>query len=303
MVCLVAACASVVSQAEEPVILETDSFSAVQAESLRLGKKYGNDKVLLVFDIDNTLLAMRQDLGSDPWFTWQDNLPENHPWRVGNFKELLRAQGVLFAISSMRVTDPAHQPGTVQQLRKAGFTTLLLTSRGFRFRDATRRELQANGYDFSESTLTLCAGFPGPYLPYEPGQIEQSGISRQEARMWLPKKGSDPVEIRKSNPVSYSEGVYMTAGQHKGAMLRMLLHKSGNVGRFRAIVFVDDHAKHTEAMSRAFEDQGLKLVCFRYSREDANVRRFNENQGSAKLRATRAWFRLKHSLNRHTLSN
>ena len=37
------------------------------------------EHVLLVLDIDNTLLAMNQDLGSDQWFEWQRYLLDHEP--------------------------------------------------------------------------------------------------------------------------------------------------------------------------------------------------------------------------------
>jgi hypothetical protein len=278
-----------------------DSFVEVQAESLRLGKKHGNKNVLLVFDIDNTLLAMRQDLGSDQWFAWQEKLGDDDPQKIGKFSKLLQVQGLLYAISSMRPTHPG-QPEIVRQLRDAKFPILLLTSRGYDFRDATRRELLRNGYDFRKHTLAPKKEYPGPYSPYDPTKIEQSGISNLEALLLLPD-GSKPPNIRSDRPVSYSEGLYLTAGQSKGAMLRMLLHRSGNVGKFKSIVFVDDQPKHTKSIRQAFRyHSGVELVTFRYSREDANVRRFKEDRCGEKCRTTHAWRHLERTLNAVTHS-
>lgn len=273
------------------------SFSEVQSEALRLSASYGKEKVLLVFDIDNTLLAMQRDLGSDQWYAWQRSLPEHDPWRVSH---LLQTQGFLYDVSSMRATEPVCQPKVVRQLQQAGFTTLLLTSRGHEFRDPTRRELLANGYDFRESTLTPRAGYPDSYSPYDVSLIEQSGISRQEAEQWIPGDGGEP--FAKPRPVSYQQGVYMTAGQNKGVMLRMILHKSDNVGKYSAIVFVDDQPRHTEHVRQAFANQNVELVTFRYTREDANVHRFNENRCCEKYCATLALCRLNQSPNSANVS-
>ena len=53
--------------------LETSSFEEIQKKVYELGKKYGPKNVLVVLDIDNTVLKMNQDLGSDQWFTWQQD--------------------------------------------------------------------------------------------------------------------------------------------------------------------------------------------------------------------------------------
>ncbi len=273
------------------------SFDEVQAEAVRLAElEGGQDKVLLVFDIDNTLLAMNQDLSSDQWFNWQQTLPKYDSRRVGDFDELLRVQRLLYAISSMRATEPIRQPEAVGQLQEAGFTTLVLTSRGYDIRDATRRELLANGYDFHKSRLVPLEGFAGPYYPYDVSHIEQSGITKHEAQQWLADPLS-PDQFEQPRKVSYSEGVYMVAGQNKGVMLRMLLHKSGNFENFKHIVFVDDNPKNTKDVRDAFQNQKVNMVTFRYTREDGNARRFNENQKCEKHCAAMALMRIRKALN------
>jgi len=286
---------------------EADNFSVVEKEAMRLGKANGgNDKVLLVFDVDNTLLAMRQDLGSAQWFAWQADLPADDPQKVGDFSKLLRIQSLLYSVSSMRPTQP-DQPKIVKRLQNSGFKTLLLTSRGFDLRDATRRELRANGYDFEKSALPItgekaASGFDGPYCPYDASKIELSGVSRKEGGRWLGVRNSDPVKIKTPRPISYSEGVCMTAGQHKGMMLRMLLHRSNNIGKFKAIVFVDDGPHHVKNVIEAFENQDVEVVGFRYSREDPNVDRFKENRSGEKDRALKAWKELSKTLETVTSS-
>ena len=44
---------------------ETSDLADVTADTLRLIEKTGRQNILVVFDIDNTLLAMEQGLGSD----------------------------------------------------------------------------------------------------------------------------------------------------------------------------------------------------------------------------------------------
>jgi hypothetical protein len=76
----------------------------------------------------------------------------------------------------------------------------------------------------------------------------------------------------------------MTAGQHKGVMLRTLLHRTDS--SFKAIVFVDDHKEHTVRVQAAFRDQPVRVVTFRYGKEDENVKRFIAGDKSA---VSQAW--------------
>ena len=273
-------------------------FEQVQAEAIRLAElSGGSQNVLLVFDIDNTLLAMNQDLGSDQWYDWQKSLPDDDPWNVKNLlgEELLDVQGFLYSVGSMRATDPLNQSRIVRELQQAGFSTLLLTSRGPEFRDATWRELLANGYDFRESTIAPRGGYPDSYLPYEQDEPAESGITKTEAEQWLGDT--------KPRRVSYREGIYMTAGQHKGAMLRMLLHRTGNEDKFSHLIFVDDNARHTASVRAAFSPiNNATAVTFHYTREDSNVFRFKENRCCEKYCATMAVFQLRRCVNRTNVS-
>lgn len=278
-----------------------NAFEEVQAQALRLAKLAGGaEQILLVFDIDNTLLAMKQDLSIDQWFNWQQTLPEGDWRRVGDFPELLRVQRFLYAISSMRPTEPGLQPKIVKRLQKTGFKTLLLTSRAYDVRDATRRELLANGYDFRKSSMSP-SGFAGPYVPYDVTDIEKSGITYDEAHKWL-TDSNNADHLQDPREVSYNEGVYMVAGQNKGVMPRMLLHKANSVGKYRHIVFVDDNPENTRDVRDAFENQRVNIVTFRYAREDANVQRFSENRSCEKHFAALALQQIREALNSTNVS-
>ena len=57
----------------------TADFSRVVDKSKELVEKYSKENVLVVVDVDNTLLAMNQDLGSDQWYNWQSGLLKDDP--------------------------------------------------------------------------------------------------------------------------------------------------------------------------------------------------------------------------------
>ena len=82
-------------------------------------------------------------------------------------------------------------------------------------------------------------------------------------------------------------GVFLCSGQHKGGLLRMLvtLRKL----RYKAILFVDDHAKHTQRVRDAWKGRGVEVVTYRYARMDKQVQRFSE---SDKAKVTAQWKKL-----------
>lgn len=282
--CLIV-CLLIVPRSPASEMLETDDFQVVRTKAIELGKQFGNKNVLLVFDIDNTLLAMNQELGSDQWFNWQRALLDkktDSPHRVaGDFAGLVRASRLLFALSRM-YPPQSETPGIVVDLQKQGFPTLLLTSRDYGCRDATHRVMKENRYDFAKSALRVPDRWKGLYLPYDPDDVEASGISAGEAKRF---------GLRDPGEVSYEEGILMTAGQHKGAMLRMILARSGR--RFSAVIFVDDHEKNTRRVFEAMAGRGIEVLTYRYGREDEKVERFHQGD---KWAVTKQWKDLQETL-------
>ncbi|MEM8733127.1 MAG: DUF2608 domain-containing protein [Planctomycetota bacterium] len=248
----------------------TADFLRVVDKSKELATRYGNDEVLVVFDIDNTLLAMNQDLGSDQWFNWQSQLMKDEPDSpdlvADDFAGLLEVQGTLFALSKMHPPEP-KLPDHIAAIQKLDVTTVVLTSRGFAYRDAAERELNRNGYDLASSALRIQEQ-RGLFMPFDPEQPDAHGLSPEIIEGIQGRLG----------PVTYSNGIYMTAGQHKGYMLRTLLARAKTKKQFKAILFVDDHEKHTIRMHAAYEDSPVHLVTFHYTREAGNASNFHASQ-------------------------
>ena len=261
----------------------TPEFATAVEQVDEFAKQYGPENVLLVIDLDNTLLAMNQDLGSDQWFTWQEalqNRDKTNPELVASeFGGLLEIQGILFTLSAMHPPE-TDLPDMVEDLAKRKITTVVLTSRGKEFRDAAERELKRNNYNIATSTLEIHdkRGSFSPYSAEHPGKY---GLNAEIID-----------DLGSARRVTFSEGIYMTAGQHKGYMLKTLLSRSTKASadkpfaHFKAIVFVDDHQKHVDRMHEAFAGDSIDLATFRYSREDENVEKFNK---STKHQVIRDW--------------
>ena len=246
---------------------ETEEFADVVRRVEQYADRFGADEVLLVIDIDNTLLAMKEEIGSDQWFEWQNHLLENEPDSpdlvADSFPGLLSVQGLLFALGEMRPPQE-DQPEMIKKVQAMGVKTLVLTSRGDEFRVPTERELESAGYDFATSALEVSDPREGTYAPYDLEDPQQVGISPHEARLY--GLAEDP------RPVSYENGVFMTSGQHKGVMLLTLLHRSPF--KPRAVVFVDDHGRHVARVFSALSRRWIEVSTFHYQREDTNVKNF-----------------------------
>ncbi|MBT8057510.1 MAG: DUF2608 domain-containing protein, partial [Gammaproteobacteria bacterium] len=94
------------SEPLQNILAATEDLSMVADEALQLADRLGREQVLVVFDIDNTLLAMEQGLGSDQWYYWQRDLAASDPCSGMLVDDRLKVQGALFFASAMRPTQP-----------------------------------------------------------------------------------------------------------------------------------------------------------------------------------------------------
>jgi hypothetical protein len=266
-------------------LTDTPEFAEVGAAVVNYAHKFDPERILLVLDIDNTLLAMDTALGSDQWFEWQRYLIDNEPTskqRVADsFAGLLEAQGLLYNLSHMHPPQP-NLPGLMRRLQQLGIRTLVLTSRGPEFRPATERELRRNGYDFASSAIATHNLPRGEFLPYDLDHPEKDGLTKDEV---------DKFNLKAAKPINYENGIMMTAGQHKGAMLLTLLHDAGD--DVDAIVYDDDNIKHVANVYAAVLARGKEISAFHYTREDKNIKGFDYG---SKKDVEKRWRRLSEAL-------
>jgi hypothetical protein len=248
-------------------LTDTNDFAEVGAAVVEYAHKFPPERVLLVLDLDNTLLAMDTPLGSDQWFEWQKYLLDHEPKSkflvADSFTGLLEAQGLLYNLSHMHPPQE-NLPGMIRKLQELGVRTMVLTSRGPDFRPATERELRRNGYDFKSSALAAKNVQTGEFMPYNPEDPVKDGLTKAEIERF---------HLNKPRPITYENGIMMTAGQHKGAMLLTMLHDAAN--DIDAVVYDDDNIRHAANVYAAMLARGKEITAFQYTREEPNVRKFD----------------------------
>jgi hypothetical protein len=264
-------------------LLDSPDVHLMITKAHELEAQYGKSNVLLVYDIDNTLLTANQDLGSDQWFNWQAGLLSSgnlHDAVAPDFPGLIDVQGLLFTLEKMHPVD-TDSAKVYNDLQSEGFATLLLTSRGTNNRDATSRELARNGFNQYLDPLDG-HGVAGQFLPYDPQHLDRSGLSDAEAKA---------MGLGAPQPVTLVDGLLMTSGQHKGAMLRTVLYSLHQ--NYKAILFIDDTPKNVTRMHDAFDGIGVDVVSIRYAKMDGDVKRF---ELSDKTPVIAAWLELKQAI-------
>ncbi len=157
---------------------------------------------------------------------------------------------MLFA-SAMRTTQ-ANAPELVRRIQDQGIPVIALTSRGVGFRLQTFRELRRNGFDFRRTAIGPDGGWPGDFLP-----------------------------VNAIRPARYEDGVFLTTGQHKGAMLKALLDRT-RTSMPAVIMLLDDVQANLDAVIETFSALNVPVRAWRYSGEDENVAAFDENSSDAR---------------------
>lgn len=219
-----------------------ESFSDPEVKNVVA--RLANERVLYVFDIDSTLLTFptEQFVGSDHWYQWQSELPDESPQKIRCVFEM---QAIAYLLQPMVPTDDGFSKEFVRALQDDGHDVIALTARGHDVRHATERELARNGLDFSQSTPAGHPGLPSAYIP------------------------SKSPEVPSPRFASFQNGVGMVAGQHKGAMLGDLLTRLGADDLYDYIVFFDDGEKNVKGMTNWFTGHRVSTLTFHFQGDAA----------------------------------
>jgi hypothetical protein len=239
---------------------ETGDLADVAADALALSQSTGKDQLLVVFDIDNTILAMEQGLGTDQWYEWQKELSTSDQCNKMNVGNRFAVQGALYFASAMRPTQ-ADAASQVRNIQDSGVQVIALTSRGEDYRLQTFRELRRNGYNFTYTAIGPAGGYEQSFVPVEGGRMSR-----------------------------YEDGVFMTAGQHKGDMLQALLQKTGAALPV-VIVMTDDKQQNLDAVKETFGALNVPVRAWRYTGEDENVENFDPERAHAEWKSIEAALR------------
>ena len=221
----------------EVIVAEADTFDVIAPVVAKLNSQYGAENVLIVADIDNTLLTSATDRGGDLWYQWQRGKLAVKPTPEQQVSCLFEDTiSLLYELAPMKLTEP-QVPVLLNNWQEAGNTLLLLTSRAPKNRPATERELLRHGIDISQAALT-------------------------------PVDNANPVYRQKlEREMSYSRGLMMTTGMNKGTMLKWLLNTTER--QFNAIVFVDDSHTNIENMDNAWQQHNTDMRIFHYTHVEA----------------------------------
>ncbi|MCD9030474.1 DUF2608 domain-containing protein [Luteimonas sp. Y-2-2-4F] len=212
------------------------------ARAQALAARHGAGRVLVVYDIDSTLLRATR--------RWPDLDPLEARSRDG-YRQVERT---LMYLTAQAPTE-ADAAAEVAALQAAGIAVYALTARGTDMRDMTERELRANGIAFPDAPEC------GPPLCVRRGVLPAQAVMAA-ARQVLGEAELDRLGFGRGRDVSVSDGVVMASGLHKGVVLRLLL---ASLGRdYDAVVMVDDLARNADDVRAAAERMPQEVAVLHY---------------------------------------
>lgn len=201
-------------------------------------EKYLQDKPLVIFDIDNTIMCPNQTMGSDQWFNHRVKKHEKDgstaPDAVN--KALSEWMGVQ-CITDMRLVE-RHTAALIKDLQDKGFTVMALTTRDYGFALRTIQQLKS---------LDI--------------HLERTCPTKEE------------IYFKNGEHCIYRQGILFTAGSHKGTALKKLLQEMRL--QPKKIIFINDKHNHLTPVEEICEKEKIAFLGLRYGYLDEKVKSFS----------------------------
>ncbi|MFT5451111.1 MAG: hypothetical protein ACI9N9_000593 [Enterobacterales bacterium] len=226
------------------VIIEDVKDLNIVKQHLNANKENKND-ILVIFDIDDTLLDAVNFVGSNKWYDWQRGreVLDTKGNTITVQKQdiyycMFSTLGTLFDLGTSKLT----QPDTAQIINDIdSHDLMLLTARTYNFRRATERELNINGLDFTAKHLLK---------------------NQQSLDFSLNDKN-------RTDRVTYQNGLVMSSGLNKGMVLKEILSKVNKT--YKTIYFIDDSRKNITNMTKEWKDSATSFYIFHYTKTDKSI--------------------------------
>lgn len=211
-------------------VIETYEYSEIFPHIEKMIEKYGKDDVLVVFDIDDTLLVIEHC--------------------IHNGKRT-RGIGKLYHCPSEHTEKNLSRK--IKELQEKGIDTLALTARGKNLVKATERELsRRHGRK--------------PKFDFNFGPFRDREESFKVAKTRRCKRSETPPCLKEgefTDRALLKKGVFYASGSHKGLGLQAILDRDQR--SYSGIVFIDDRKKNTKNMSDSFKKNlQVELLAFLY---------------------------------------
>ncbi|MFC1841716.1 DUF2608 domain-containing protein [Candidatus Dependentiae bacterium] len=206
---------------------------------------YVDDKTLVIFDVDNTLIETVQEFGC---YTWSCNMTSRFEKKGIEYFQAMQKTCAIFAkikdFISFKTVEP-EALDVIKKLESDNIKTMALTKRMFSTKQSTIEQLLSVNIEFSKKTI-------------------------------------HDKEIKFDDMIGFSEGIlYSGLGDNKGECLISFLEKISYTPE--NIVFVDDGKHHVENVYSNVTAKNIPITCIRYGAADQRVANFNPAKADTEL--------------------
>jgi len=206
--------------------------------SIKEMDKFREEGVLLLYDIDNTLITLDQTLGTDQWFVPRFAQLQKE---LGDSRQALNK--ALTEWTAVQCISKVHEvengaSAMIKSQQEDGVMCMALTTRGLAISERTVDQLHSIGVDF---TVTA------------------------------PLKGN--LVFHTTDTIIYRDGILFNSGTHKGDALVEFFHQIGFIPK--KLVFINDKYKHLTSVEEGCNRLGIPIVGLRVNFLDEVVNAFN----------------------------
>lgn len=200
---------------------------------------YLKPDMLVIFDIDNTLIEPVQELGTNQWF--ENRIREYVSYGYGKHEALekaLREWEAIQNVTKVRIVEEGTQQ-IIENIQLQRFKMMGLTSRGLSLATLTVSHLNKVGID-----------------------LRKNGPTKEE------------VFFMNTRGVLFRGGILFTAGTHKGKALFKFLDRIND--QPKSVLFINDKATHLAQIEETCEERGVPFIGLRYGYLDEKVKNFRK---------------------------
>lgn len=220
----------------------TSLFGVVkEAAHFRDLAEYASADTVILLDIDDTLMAPKQMLGSDTWFEYRlkQYQTEGNDFSPALEKTLAEWEAIRH-LSQMQLVEVEIRD-VLTSLQERNISMMGLTVQGLAL--ATRTVLQLRDHEIDLSRTSFC-----------------------NEDCCFPVQG---------HTVLYRQGILFTSGKSKGESFFQLCERIGQMPK--RIVAIDDKLSHLQNIEKEAAKRGVEFVGLRYSYSDERKAAFSSS--------------------------
>jgi hypothetical protein len=239
------------TQAVSQLTKQHSSMLVLESSDINTVLKYAdNEKTLVIFDIDNTLLKARARYATDAWFSEMVKYAETLGYKGDDAVAVFLPHYCNALINGGADIVDTKATATIKALQAKKITVIALSARSETLMECSFKQFASAGTDGIDLSV--------------------NGLSTKE--LVFPMNRGDAY---------FRKGIGFCGNNDKADVLDLVLRTTKSTPK--KIVYIDDKLKHVMGISKYAQAHGINFVGIRYSYLDDEVKAFVLDDESKKL--------------------